>query len=229
LIAKEDWKTGMSKIDSEEILLTTLRGDVRIRTFCSPAEIRKCTLDRQFTVHDHYKSFYTSRVLLEKSAQQPDANVVLALAKRNHIIGYGVLTYPAAGERWADLEPEMMMEVAAIEVCRSWRSRKTAPAILKMMVAHPSVEEKIVYMVGYSWTWDLIGTRKTAQQYRQMLTSLFKQHGFQEYQTNEPNVCLKPENLFMCRVGSKINQVILDRFKWLRFGLSPWTWNVDGR
>jgi acetoin utilization protein AcuA len=121
-----------------------------------------------------------------------------------------------------------MMEVTAIEVCRSWRSHKIAPAILKMMVVHPQIEEKIVYMVGYSWTWDLNGTRKSAQQYRQMLINLFKPHGFQQYQTNEPNICLKPENLFMCRVGNKINQVILDRFKWLRFGLSPWNWKVGG-
>jgi len=219
----------MGKIGSQEILLTTPRGDVRIRTFCSPEEIGKCTFDRRFALHDHYKSLYTSRELLEKSAQQPDANVVLALAKRNHIIGYGVLAYPDPGERWADLEPGTMMEVTAIEVCRSRRSCKIAPAIVKMMVAHPSVEGKIVYMVGYSWTWDLNGTRKTAQQYRQMLINLFKPHGFQEYQTNEPNICLRPENMFMCRVGNKINQVILDRFKWLRFGLSPWTWNVEGR
>ena len=97
-----------------------------------------------------------------------------------------------------------MMEVAAIEVCRSWRSFKIAPAFLKMLVGHPQIEEKIVYMVGYSWTWDLNGTRKTAQQYRQMLIELFEPHGFKEYQTNEPNVCLKSENIFMCRVGKNI-------------------------
>jgi acetoin utilization protein AcuA len=96
-----------------------------------------------------------------------------------------------------------------------------------MMVVHPQIEEKIVYMVGYSWTWDLNGTGKTAQQYRQMLINLFKPQGFKEYQTNEPNICLKSENLFMCRVGNNIRQVILDRFKWLRFGLSPWAWKVS--
>jgi len=222
-----DWKTGMGKISSREVRLTTLSGEVQIRSFCSAAEIQQYSFDRQFAFHDHYKSLYTSRELLEKSAQQPDANVVLALAKRNHIIGYGVLAYPDPGERWADLEPEMMMEVTAIEVCRSWRSHKIAPAILKMMVLHPQIEEKIFYMVGYSWTWDLIGTRKSAQEYRQMLIKLFEPHGFQKYRTNEPNVCLKPENLFMCRVGKNINQAILDRFKWLRFGLSPWTWKVS--
>ena len=217
----------MGKIGSQEILLTTPRGDVRIRPFCSPEEIRKCTFDRQFTFHGQYKSLYTSREPLEKSAEQPDANVVLALAEKNHIIGYAVLAYPDPGERWAELGPGIMMEVAAIEVCRSWRSFKIAPGLLKMVVGHPQVEEQIVYMVGYSWTWDLNGTGKKAQQYRQMLINLFKPHRFQEYQTNEPNVCLKPENLFMCRVGNNVRQVIRDRFKWLRFGLSPWTWRVS--
>ncbi len=90
------------------------------------------------------------------------------------------------------------------------------------------ISKSCSHMVGYSWTWDLNGTRKTAKQYRQILINLFKPHGFQEYQTNEPNICLKPENLFMCRVGNNISQVILERFKWLRFGLSPWTWKVNG-
>jgi len=219
----------MDKISSNDIVLPTPRGNVRIRSFCSAAEIRKCTFDREFTFHADYKSLYTSRELLEKSTEQPDAKVVLALAEHNHIIGYGVLAYPNPEERWADLGPEIMMEVTAIEVCRSWRSRKIASSILKMMVVHPQIEEKILYMVGYSWTWDLNGTRKTAQQYRQMLINLFEAHGFKEYRTNEPNVCLKPENLFMCRVGNNIGQAIPYRFKWLRFGLSPWTWKVNGR
>jgi acetoin utilization protein AcuA len=225
----EDWKTGMGKIDSQEALLATPRGDVRIRSFCSAAKIRQCEFDRQFTFHDHYKSLYTSRELLAKSAEQPDANIVLALAEQKHIIGYAVMAYPGPGERWADLGPQMMIEVKALEVCRSWRSCRIAPAILKMMLVNPQFEEKIIYMVGYSWTWDLKGTGKTAQQYRQMLVKLFKPYGFSECQTNEPNICLRPENLFMCRVGNRVTQIILDRFKWLRFGLSPWTWNVDGR
>jgi len=217
----------MAKIGSQEILLTAPGGEVRIRSFCSAEAIRQYTFDRRFAFHDHYKSLYTSRELLEKSAEQPDTNVVLALTEQIHIIGYGVLAYPDAQERWADLGPKIMMEVTAIEVCRSWRSCKIASGILKMIVVHPQIEEKIVYMVGYSWTWDLSGTGKTALQYRQMLVKLFRPHGFSEYRTNEPNICLKPENLFMCRVGNKINQVILDRFKWLRFGLSPWTWKVS--
>ena len=219
----------MGKICPQEIPLTTPKGEVRIRSLCSPEEIRQYTFDREFRCHAHFKSLYTSRELLEKAAEQPGANIVLALAEQKHIIGYAVLAYPDPEERWADLGPGIMMEVQAIEVCRNRRTLKIAPGLLKMVVGHPQVEEKIVYMVGYSWTWDLNGTGKTAQQYRQMLINLFEAKGFKEYQTNEPNVCLKSENLFMCRVGNKINQVILDRFKWLRFGLSPWTWKVNGR
>jgi len=198
----------MDMISSSDIVLATPKGNVRIRPFCDSEEIRKCTFDRQFAFHDHYRSLYTSRELLEKTAEQPDANIVLALAEHNHIIGYAVLAYPDPGERWAELGPEIMMEVQAIEVCRSWRSFKIAPGLLKMVVRHPHIEEKIVYMVGYSWTWDLNGTRETAQLYREMLINLFKPQGFKEYQANEPNICLKSENLFMCRVGNKISQTI---------------------
>ena len=63
----------MDKISFSEIVLPTPKGKVRIRFFCSPQEIRKCTFDREFTFHAHNKSLYTSREILEKSAEQPGA------------------------------------------------------------------------------------------------------------------------------------------------------------
>jgi acetoin utilization protein AcuA len=202
----------------------TANGNVRIRSFCTPQEIRRHTLDPEFTLYESYKSLYTRRKSLEEIGAQPGANVVLALDDKNRIIGFGVLAYPEPGERWATLGPAIMIEVKAIEVGRSWRLGKIAAGILKKMIAYPQIEDKIAYMVGYTWTWDLEGTKKTAREYRQILIRLFEPCGFQEYPTNEPNICLKSENLFMCRIGNNISQVILDRFKWLRFGLSPWTW-----
>ena len=223
----KDWNCVMKDIHTSGKLIDRSRESVRIHSFCKPQEIRQYTFDPQFTVYAHYKSIITDRDSLEKVADQPHTNIVLALTESNRIIGYGVLAYPDPGERWNDLGPPLMLEVKAIEVGRSWRSSGIAAAILKMLVAYPQVEEKIVYMVGYSWTWDLSGAGKTVEEYRQMLIKLFGSQGFQEYSTNEPNICLKPENLFMCWVGNKINPVILDRFKWLRFGLSPWTWGKD--
>ena len=83
-----------------------------------------------------------------------------------------------------------------------------------------AVANLIVYMVGYSWTWDLDGTGKSAPAYRNILISLFEPFGFQEYQTNEPNICLKPENLFMAHIGRDVSEENQKIFKWLRFGVS---------
>ncbi len=218
----------MTETSSKEVLFSTPQGDIRIHSFCSQEQIRQYTFDDQFQNYHHYKSLYTCRQSLEDNARCPDANVVLAVAAPESIIGFGVLAYPEPDERWAELGPKIMMEIKAIEVCRTWRSVGIAPRIMKMILAHPQIEDKIIYLVGYSWTWDLPGTGMTARQYREKLIDLFQSHGFKEYETNEPNVCLKPENFLMCRIGQNISQMIKDRFKWLRFGLSPWTWKVDG-
>jgi len=207
-----------------DLLYSTPAGDIRIRSFCSPQEIRRYSFADEFGVHENFKSLYTRRESLERIAGKPDTNVVLAVTEDNRIAGYGVLAHPDSGERWLDLGPGIMIEVKAIEVCRSLRSARIASGMVKEMLTYPQIEDKIAYLVGYSWTWDLEGTNKSALEYRHLLIRLFEPHGFKEYQTNEPNVCLKPENLFMCRMGKNISQVTRDRFKWLRFGLSPWKW-----
>jgi acetoin utilization protein AcuA len=214
---------------SKEKLFKTRHGDVRLCSFCTSSMIRQYRLDGQFSTHAHYKSLYTKRDTLEEIAQQPDTNLVLALDGSDTIIGFGVLAYPDTTERWSDLGPDIMIEVKAIEVARSWRSGKIASSMLEMVLNHPLIEDKIAYMVGYSWTWDLEETEKTAEQYRGMLIRLFEPQGFQLYKTNEPNICLRPENLFICRIGKNISEAVLIRFKWLRFGLSPWTWINDGQ
>jgi len=93
----------MVKISSSDIVLPTPNGAVRIRAFYQPEEIRKCTFDREIAFHAHYKSLYTSRELLKKTAEQPGSNIVLALAEQNHIIEYAVIANPDPGERWAEL------------------------------------------------------------------------------------------------------------------------------
>jgi acetoin utilization protein AcuA len=195
-------------------------GELQIRSFCTADEIRRLHFDRQFGTHAHYRSLYTKRESLERKAEQPDASVALAIAAKFHIVGFGVLAYPDPDERWAQLQPNLMMEVNAVEVSRDWRSKKVARHIIQMMMFHPMIEDKIVYFVGYSWTWDLDSNRMTAQQYRQMMARLFEPFGFEEYQTNEPNICLKPENIFMARIGENISSQDRNRFKWLRFGMN---------
>ena len=205
----------------KEIVRSTPAGPVSIRSFCTPADIQAFRFDEQFGTHAQYKSIYTKRETLEKHAGKADANVVLALSESSHIVGFGVFSHPEPDERWAELGPGLMMEVKAVEVSRDLRSYKIAGDLVRLMLDHPRIEEMIAYMVGYSWTWDLDGSGLTAQQYRNMLIRLFSPHGFVELQTNEPNICLKPENLFMGRTGVNISEPIRQAFKWLRFGVSP--------
>ncbi len=171
-------------------------------------------------MHAQYKSLYTKKESLENNTAQVNANVTLALEGEN-IIGFGVLNHPDEGDRWQEMEPGLMMEVKAIEICRRYRSCGIAGRILELLM-HPSIVEKlIVYMVGYSWTWDLDGTGKSALAYRKMLIRLFEPLGLQELQTNEPNICLKSENLFMARIGRCVSAENQKKFKWLRFGVTP--------
>lgn len=217
----------MSETFSKEIVLSTPKGDIHIHSFCRPEQIQEYNFDRHFGISDDFKSLFTQRESLVENAAHGGANVVVALVDEKDIIGYGLLAYPDEGERWAELGDEIMIELKAIEVGRAYRSCGIAPGIVKMMLNYPGIEKKIIYLVGYSWTWDLKGKKLTGQGYRQMLVKLFEPFGFKEYETNEPNICLRPENILMCRVGNKVSQKIKDRFKWLRFGLSPWTWEVD--
>ena len=217
----------MSDTPSKEKLIPTSKGDIRIYSFCRPEQIQHYAFDRHFGVSDDFKSIFTERESLAQSAARRGANVVLAIADNQDIIGYGLLAHPDPGERWAELGAEIMIELKAIEVGRAYRACGIAPAIVKMLLAYPRLEEKIIYLVGYSWTWDLKGKKLTGPEYRRMLIKLFEPFGFKEYETNEPNVCLRPENILMCRVGQNVTQKIKDRFKWLRFGLTPWTWQVD--
>ena len=211
----------MSETPANEICWSTLKGEICIRAFCTPEEIRNYDFDKEFGIHAQYKSLYTKRSSLEEKANQAEANVVVALADKQHIVGFGVLATPDPEERWAKLGKRVILEVKALEVCRSWRSAKVAQGILKMLLSSSEIEDKITYLVGYSWTWDLDGTKLSAHGYRRMLIHLYEGFGFEEYQTNEPNICLKPENFFMGRIGSRVSEEVSKKFKWLRFDIYP--------
>ena len=58
-------------------------------------------------------------------------------------------------------------------------------------------------VVGYAWTWDLRGCGLDAARVTAALMArLFEPFGFREHATNEPNLCLKRENLFLTRIGA---------------------------
>ena len=195
-------------------------GSVTIRSFCSPDEIEPLSLKETFVESGRHNPILTKKESLIDAAVMPDANVTLAYAEDKKIIGISILRYPHPDERWSKIEGRVMMEVSVLEVAGKWRQKGISKKLLGLLLDHPLKDDRIIYMVGYSWTWDVSGTDKSVIEYRNMLINLFSHFGFGIYPTNEPNVMMRPENLFMARIGANISESIRKKFKLVRFNLN---------
>ncbi len=208
-----------SQHPQETIRLETGRGVFLIRSFCTPDQIRALRFRGPPVQGDHYRPVVTRKERLIQASLQEGVNVTLAFREGGEIAGLSILEYPGPCDRWLKVGDRDMMEVSIIEVMRPWRRLGLARNILRLTMAHPRVESLICYMVGYSWTWDLDADGVTAMAYRENLIRLFAAEGFRTMQTNEPNVMLRPENLFMARIGSAVLRETVERFKLARFNL----------
>ena len=205
----------MAHKNQKRIEWSTRREKVIVSSFCGADEIASLSFIKAYTKYAGYRSIVSKKETLIKAALHPDTNVTLAFTPDGKIVGFGILEYPHPGERWQRVGDRIMMEVSVIEIGRPWRSLGISGKILQLLVGHPLREERIFYMVGYSWTWDLEGI--SAMDYGNMLIGIFAQEGFQTFRTNEPNIMMRPENLFMARIGNYISESIQQRFKQVRF------------
>lgn len=194
-------------------------GLVTLQTDCTSETIQSLDFDTYFGLNARPKSIFAQRETLQARAAAADTSVVLAVTDEGRIAGFGVLAPPDGDDRWSEMRSGVMMEVEVLEVHHWFRGSGIAGEMVHRLLMHPLVESMIVFMVGYAWTWDLEGSGLSAQAYRHVLVRLFSGVGFTEFNTNEPNVCLRPENLFMARIGSDISDEIREAFKYLRFGI----------
>jgi acetoin utilization protein AcuA len=209
----------MARQDQKEVSWPTPKGEVKILSFCSPQDIEALSFENVQRKYARYHPLISSKESLAKAAVKPDANVTLAHTSESKIVGFAILEYPSSEERWRRVGGRIMMEVSVIEVTAAWRAMGISTRLLELLLDHPLKEDRILYMVGYSWTWDLDGKGVTAVAYRNMLVNLFSRFGFRTFQTNEPNIMLRPENLFMARIGARIPKELEKTFKLVRFDL----------
>lgn len=203
---------------TRRITLETPRGPVEVATYVSAEEVEGLELDAGIGTFASYRSILTSKESLMHQSLFPGANLCLALHEGRRIVGYCVRRPPLAGERWASMDPPILYEVFG-ENARGWRGCGLMKPMLTRVVAEPESEDRILYIVGYSWHWDVDETKKTLQQYRDTIIHLLTPLGFKQYPTNEPNVSLRPENLFMARIGERIERAFRRRFTNLLFGI----------
>ena len=209
----------MTHFESQKGELETDQGTLSIASFYTPDSIAPLSFKRAFQMHPHYNPIISSKESLVRIAGEPDANVTLATTAAGDIVGFGILQYPEPDERWLRVGNRVMMELSVVEVSRDWRGGGLARKILEYALAHPLKEEKILYMVGYSWTWDIEGSGLPIMAYRDMMISLFSGFGFSLRQTNEPNIMMRPENMFMVRIGAHVTAAVSRRLKQVQFNL----------
>ena len=113
------------------------------------------------------------------------------------------------------IKAQAMMVTDTAGTCVPWDTCTTAQQTTWITAN----EDRILYIVGYSWHWDLDETKKTLMQYRDTIVNLLTPLGFRQYPTNEPNVSLRAENLFMARIGANIDRAVKRRFTNLLFGM----------
>jgi acetoin utilization protein AcuA len=196
----------------------TDRGRIIIDSGCPPGAFEELRLDSGLGNFAHYSSIIQKLEVFEKVASGKDGRVALALIDENIIVGYMVCWYPDSTDRWSKLG-ELMYEFGAIEVSRNFRKLGIAAKMVLSVLRDDFFDEKICYMSGFSWHWDVDGSGLTLVQYRKMMLNFMKPFGFEEYYTNEPNIALRQENLFMARIGSKVSEEDQLRFRNVRFGI----------
>lgn len=196
----------------QDQIIDTPWGQTALHYVQSLDELNSWQMDEGFGKFDRFRSFFDSIDSLKNQLSAPGAEMTVAL-DGERIIAYALVRPAPADDRWAELEDPPMFELI-IEAARGKRSGRIAKPLLKLLVDQPYNDQRILYLVGYSWTWDLEESGKTMQEYRLTLKALVEFLGFKEFPTNEPNVALKEENLFMARLGPEIDA---DRSRKRRF------------
>jgi acetoin utilization protein AcuA len=202
----------------KRITLNTPHGEVTLYHKCPPGYFSHLQLESGLGNFAHYSSIIQKLDVFERVAAQPEGRVTICLNEQGALVAYACCWYPEKEDRWSKLGT-LMYELGALEVSRNYRHGGIADAIVGTLMADTFFEEKIAYMNGYCWHWDLDGTGLTMMQYRQMMINFLKKFGFQEYYTNEPNIALREENIFMARIGSHVSEEDQRRFRNLRFGI----------
>lgn len=201
------------------VIRETSNGTVSIYARFPAGDFARLRLDSGLGNFAHYSSIIQKLEVFERVASQKEGRVSLALLEDRIVIGYLACWYPEKSERWSKLG-DIMYELGAVEVSRNFREMGIAHTMVDLVFADDFFEERIAYMNGFSWHWDLDGSGLSKFQYRKMMLKFLKNWCFQEFYTNEPNIALRQENLFMARIGSRVSDDDRKRFRDLRFGIS---------
>ena len=145
--------------------------------------------------------------LLKTIAQRSDSKLTLAYTEQGVIVGQ--VTLAPASDWWENLPNTYEV---AVEVSASRRQRGLARQLLGLALEQDWIEDCIIIGLGLSWHWDIEGSGLTRFGYRTMITQLFAYHGFAEYLTAEGNISMDPANIFLGRLGRRVDDSTVNLF-----------------
>lgn len=194
-----------SDTPSRSKLLQTERGPLLLRDFCPPSMVERLRADAG--LHAFARLPEREWQLLLNIARSPDCALTLAHTPAGEIVGE--VTIAPGDEWWEGLDN--VYEVA-IEVSSNWRGLHLAHQLLAFALELDALEDMILFAVGLSWHWDTEGLQMSMYRYRELISRLFASQGFAEYPTTEPNVRMEPANVFMARIGKRVDARTSSRF-----------------
>ena len=145
--------------------------------------------------------------LLSTIAARPDSMLTLAYTDQKTIVGQVTLA-PADGF-WDGLANTYEI---AVEVSSAWRRSGIAQQLLGLVFEQDWLEDMIIIGMGLSLHWDMAGLELTGFAYRAMIERLFAHYSFAEYLTSEGNICMDPANIFLARLGGRVDTEHLSSF-----------------
>jgi acetoin utilization deacetylase AcuC-like enzyme/GNAT superfamily N-acetyltransferase len=185
--------------------LETGEGPILLRDFCPPSLVERLKVDTGLCAFARTPE--REHELLLNISKQPDCALTLAHTPAGVIIGQ--VTIAPGDEWWEGLDN--IYEVA-IEVSPNWRHHGLASDLLAFALELDALEDMILYALGVSWHWDTEGLKLSVHRYRELIARLFGSQGFVEYATTEPDISMEPGNIFMARIGKRVNQHDRERF-----------------
>ena len=194
----------------------TPRGTLYFRRRVPVSRLEKMRLDEGLGIFFRYDLERQHENLL-KIARMEYGNVIVAHTAEDLIAGYISMHLTDQHDRWSILNKPgstvQAYDFGAIEVGRNWRGMGVSKGLLQAAFEGDSwFEDKIVTSVEFSWHWDNEELGMTKFNYRNMLKKVLESAGFNKMDTDEPNVMMDSANMFMVRIGPKVDPAIEQRF-----------------
>lgn len=159
----------------------------------------------ELTKHSSESLQNEKKIMLDILSDPDPRNDVVAAVYENKIIGYLTMVKSNFNEQWAKLSDNSVVELGFIEVSRNWRNLGIATKMLEVTFHDGRYENNIAYSTEYSWHWDMEYNKQNKSEYHDMLLKIFKKAGFEQYDTDDPDINVDWANMLTVRIGGDVD------------------------